>query len=299
MMHRNDEIVIEISQDINQPFANMDNLYWRLSKLKLKDKLAFDVSILKFIRPIAVISLLLAAKQAFDSTGEKVRVTKINEEVHKYLERINFFKNDFAYTTESLPFWKSWNRSDNSLTVVEIARLQNPTDVFNFKEKVEKVLEAWFVSNDLKTYRDSAVKAIVEICNNSIEHSRFNFYDVEYGECYCTLQKYTHNSSPEIAIAIGDLGVGIRGHLKSKYNWNHNDVFYIQKALEGLSGRKTGNGGLGLQRTQEIVRRFGGRLAVKSGKGIVVCEERYHPYVLNHSLKGTQCIINLRPNGRA
>lgn len=292
------EVVIEISPNVNEQFANMDNLYWRLSRLCPDEKLAFDVSGLKFIRPIAVISLLLAAKQAFELNRQRVRMFNLNEEVLKYLERINFFESEFVYTTESLPFWKKWNRSENSLTVLEIARLQNPSNVFNLKEKVENILEAWFTGKDLKTYRESAVKAIVEICNNSIEHSRLNFYEVEYGECYCILQKYTRNSGSEIAIAIGDLGVGIRAHLKAKYNWNHNDVFYILKALEGISGRKNGAGGLGLRRTQEIIRQFGGSLAVKSGKGIVVYEQDYETRVLYHSFKGTQCMINLRLNGR-
>lgn len=296
-MFSSGELVIEISPNVNEPFANMNSLYWRLSRLSPGEKLAFNLSKLKFIRPIAAISLLLAAKQAFESTGKRVRVFNLNKEVPQYLERINFFQQEFVYTTESSPFWKSWNRSGNSLTVLEIARLQNPSDVFNLKEKVEKILEAWFDNKALQPYRDSAVKAIVEICNNSIEHSRFNhFDDVEYGECFCALQKYTRNDSAEIAMAIGDLGMGIRTHLKSKYNWNHNDVFYIQKALEGFSGRKTGAGGLGLRRTQEIIQRFGGGLAVKSGKGIVVYEQEYKSRVLNHSLRGTQCSINLRPN---
>ena len=293
-----EQLKIEISPNVNEPFANMDNLYWRLSRISAEDKLIFDFSSIKFLKPIAVICLLLAAKQAFEISGERVRVININGELFPYLERINFFQNEFVYTTESLPFWKVWNRSDRSVSVLEIVRLENPYHVFNLKEQVEKILEVWFVGKPLQTYRDSAIKAIVEICNNSIEHSRLGYSEVEYGECYFLLQKYTHNNSPEIAIAIGDLGVGIRAHLKLKYNWNHNDVFYIQKALEGLSGRKTGAGGLGLPRTQEIIRQFGGKLTVKSGKGIVVFEQGYESRELNHSLRGTQCIIYLRPNLR-
>lgn len=294
-----EKLVTEISPILNVPLANMDNLYWRLSRLNIGEKLTLDLSSIKFLKPIAVIGLLLASKQAFETTGERVLISNLNEEVLQYLERINFFLNEFVYTTESLPFWKVWKRSGGSVSVLEIVKLEDPSDVFNLKERVEIILEAWFSSKALQTYRDSAVKAIVEICNNSIEHSRLGYHEVEYGECYCVLQKYTHLKNPEISIAIGDLGVGIRAHLKSKYNWNHNDVFYIHKALEGLSGRKTGGGGLGLLRTQEIIRQFGGSLTVRSGKGIVVLEQEYVSRELNHSLKGTQCIINLRPNVKA
>lgn len=290
---------IQISPKFNEPFANMDNLYWRLSRLNPEEKLTLDLRSLKFLRPIAVIGLLLAAKQAFDLTGERVRIINLTGEILPYLERMNFFENKFIYTTESSSFWGTWNKSSNSLSVLEIVKLKSPSDVFDLKERVEKILEAWFVGKTLQTYRDSAVKAIVEICNNSIEHSKLGYYEVEYGECYCMLQKYTQGNHPAISIAIGDMGVGIRAHLKSKYNWNRNDVFYIQKALEGLSGRISGAGGLGLRRTQEIIRQFGGSLTVKSGKGIVVYDREYESCELNHSLKGTQCIINLRPTARA
>ncbi|GAB6171980.1 hypothetical protein JCM15765_14580 [Paradesulfitobacterium aromaticivorans] len=289
---------IQISPKFNDPFANMDNLYWRLSRLKYGEKLTLDLRNHKFLRPIAVIGLLLAAKQAFTLTGERVRIINLTGEIFPYFERIDFFENEFIYTTESLSFWNPWGRSSNSLSVLGIVKIENPSDVFNLKERVEKILEAWFTGKILQPYRDSAVKAIVEICNNSIEHSRLGYYEIEYGECYCMLQKYTQNNHPAISVAIGDLGVGIRAHLKSKYNWNRNDVFYIQKALDGLSGRKAGAGGLGLRRTQEIIQQFGGNLAVKSGKGIVVFDRVYESCELNHSLKGTQCIINLRPTAR-
>jgi hypothetical protein len=189
-----------------------------------------------------------------------------------------------------------WNRSSNSLSVLEIVKLRSPSDVFELKARVETILEAWFGGKYLQNYRDSAIKAIVEICNNSIEHSIIDGYG-EYGECYCMLQKYTYTQSnqPAITIAIGDLGVGIPAHLKSKYNWEYDDIHYIQQALDGLSGRKEGAGGLGLRRTQEIIRQFGGSFVVKSGKGIVVLDKKCTETKGNYSLKGTQSIMNLRP----
>lgn len=293
------EQVIDIANDINEPFANMDNLYWRLSRLTPKERLVLDLTRLKFIKPIAAISLLLAAKQAFELTDEKVQIINAHGDLLPYLERINFFQYDFVYTKQSPSFWNSWNRSKSSLSVLEIVKLNNPSDVFVFIERVEKILETWFSDKSLKIYRDSIIKAIIEICNNSIEHSKLGYCEVEYGECFCMLQKYTRSNNPEISISIGDLGIGIRAHLKSKYNWNHNDVFYIRKALDGLSGRKTGAGGLGLRRTQAIIQQFGGKLTVKSGKGIVMFEEDYQSCELNHPLRGTQLTVNLRPNARA
>ena len=198
--------------DINEPLTNLDSLYWRVSKLVPGERLAFDLKNIKFLRPLGIISLLLAAKQAHEKTQQRVRLHNLKQEVLYYLERVNFFQYDFVYTLETLQFWDRWSRSRNSLSVIEIAKLTSPHDVFALRERIEQILETWFDGKPLQTYRDSAVKAIMEICNNSIEHSELGLADNQYGECFCLLQKYTHGNSPEIAVAIGDLGVGNPTH---------------------------------------------------------------------------------------
>jgi len=69
-----------------------------------------------------------------------------------------------------------------------------------------------------------------------------------------------------VSIGVADMGIGIRKSLSQRHaeagHWTHAQA--VAQALEGLSSRATG-GGLGLSNVRQIVRRYQGRLSVRSG----------------------------------
>lgn len=69
-----------------------------------------------------------------------------------------------------------------------------------------------------------------------------------------------------VSIGVADLGVGIRQSLSQRHaeaqQWTHAQA--VTQALEGLSSR-AGGGGLGLSSVRALVRRYQGRLSVRSG----------------------------------
>lgn len=102
-------------------------------------------------------------------------------------------------------------------------------------------------------------KVVSELCNNVVDHSgaegivMAQLGSDRYGARY-------------VALAVADDGVGIRGSLARRYpeasHWQHGEA--IERALGGLSSRETG-GGAGLRSVTAVVRRYQGRLTVRSG----------------------------------
>lgn len=109
-----------------------------------------------------------------------------------------------------------------------------------------------------------AAKVISELCNNVVDHSGAT------GIVLAQLGSDRYGSR-FVALAVADDGIGIRGSLARRFpeaaRWRDGEA--IQRALNGLSSRETG-GGAGLRSVTAVVRRYSGRLTVRSGA------DRYH-----------------------
>ncbi|NLI13807.1 hypothetical protein [Pelotomaculum propionicicum] len=253
--------------------------------------MAFDMSNITFIKPGGAILLLLMCKQVWGKTLCKVRLDNLRFNVQSYLNRIDFFKNDFVYTNDRLSLWSKFGRNDRSLSVIEITRILNPMDVAKFRETAKTITNKWFPGDNLKPEREKFSTMIMEICNNSLEHSTGS---EEMGECYGLLQVYSHSEKPEISVSIGDLGIGIRTHLKKKYSWVYNsDSATIKKVLEGLSGRLDGTGGMGIPFIKNTTVELKGTLIIRSGRGIVSVGNMAKTSEFVGSFPGTQYQIIL------
>lgn len=104
-----------------------------------------------------------------------------------------------------------------------------------------------------------ATKVVAELCYNVLDHS-----GVE-GLAVARIASDRHGRR-FISLAVVDAGCGIRTSLARRYpeaaSWRHGEA--IQRALGGLSSRESG-GGMGLRSIHAIVRRYGGRLSIRSG----------------------------------
>lgn len=132
-----------------------------------------------------------------------------------------------------------------------------------------------------------ATKVVSELCHNVVDHSG--------AEGLATASIFRDRTGRRfISLAVVDAGVGIRASLAQRYpeaeHWRHAEA--IQRALAGLSSRPD-SGGLGLRSVQAIVRRYEGRLAIRSGNDrLYVSAKRQARTVSGVLFPGTQVGIS-------
>lgn len=292
-----DTIDIKIT-DLNCWIDKMDSVFWQISKLKNGQSVDINLKNISFIRPSGVILLLLICKEIFDKTRNVISITGLNESVVAYLERVGFLEYDFVNISLNIPWWKRLTKSAKSYSVIEISEMSSYNDVANFAEKANEIFIEWFPGKKYEIYRANVNTIIMEICNNSIDHS--SGCEGINGKCYCMLQRYNHlyslQNRVEICLSIGDLGIGIRDHLRKKHGWvGSSESEYIEKAIGGLSGRSDESGGLGLPRIKSITSENNGLLLLRSGKGAVKLDDSINHIDCKHGFRGTQCYFNLSP----
>lgn len=270
----------------------IDGICWRIEKLSNGNEVTLDIDKISFIKPQGTIMLLLICKAIWDKTSVKVKIDNINPSVHAYLDRVNFFEFPFLFTDNKLSWWSKYTRNPSSTSVIEITRISSAIESANYKNKIKNILETWFPDRKNSKYCDEVSTMVSEICNNSLEHS---LGTGDIGECYCQLQKFTtKHGAPEIVIAIGDVGVGIRQHLQNSHNWIQNsDILCIKKILDGLSGRADGSGGMGIPFIKDIVLKTNGTFIIRSGKAVVEISNSIRPIKFNSSFPGTQSLLIL------
>ena len=132
-----------------------------------------------------------------------------------------------------------------------------------------------------------ASKVVSELCYNVVDHSRAEGLAVAQILRDRQGQRY-------VSLAVADPGVGIRASLAGRHpeaaQWRHGEA--IQRALGGLSSRTTG-GGAGLRSIYAVVRRYGGRLSIRSGdERLYVSADRQPRTLAGAWFPGTQVGIS-------
>lgn len=132
-----------------------------------------------------------------------------------------------------------------------------------------------------------ATKVVSELSYNVVDHSGAE------GLVVAQLGQDRHGKR-FVALAVVDAGVGIRASLARRYPeaaaWRHGDA--IERALGGLSSRPTG-GGAGLRSVDAVVRRYAGRLIIRSGCDRLYVSADQRPYTHTGVLfPGTQVGIS-------
>lgn len=132
-----------------------------------------------------------------------------------------------------------------------------------------------------------ASKVVSELCYNVVDHSQAE------GLAVAQLLGDRHGQR-YVSLAVADPGVGIRASLAQRYpeaaSWPHGQA--IERALGGLSSRANG-GGAGLRTIYAVVRRYGGRLAIRSGdQRLFVSADRQSKTLAGAWFPGTQVGIS-------
>ena len=132
-----------------------------------------------------------------------------------------------------------------------------------------------------------ATKVVSELSYNVVDHSGAE------GVVVAQLGQDRHGMR-FVALAVADGGIGIRASLVKRYpeaaTWRHGEA--IERALGGLSSRPSG-GGAGLRSVDAVIRRYTGRLSIRSGDDRLYVSADQQPRTLSGAFfPGTQVGIS-------
>jgi hypothetical protein len=114
--------------------------------------------------------------------------------------------------------------------------------------------------------RAHVLEVLSELCSNVLMHAQAEFGGIAAMQTYRNRQNVRY-----LVIGIGDMGIGMRASLAANEKFAgrlESDAQALGVAVQlGASRFATGGHGGGLPRVLEIARRYGGRMALRSGTG--------------------------------
>ncbi len=123
------------------------------------------------------------------------------------------------------------------------------------------------------TSRGHVLEVLSELCSNVLLHAQTEFGGV------AAMQTYKGKSGERyLVLSIGDAGIGVRRSLAANMSLAdrlESDAQALGIAVQaGASRFSSGGHGGGLPRVLEIARRYGGRVAFRSGRGALAFDGR-------------------------
>lgn len=257
-----------------------------LSGFKNKN-ISIDLSQAVFIDPYSVAGLCLILRYANKFFSNISLVLPKDENVNKYLGRVNFFSSipeNILLNNKPGQYFRN-RKYTASDVLLELTNIQNQSDINRVIDysvsKIAIILKKNLAYNNKDLV--SFCTALSETCQNIVDHSK--------DRGLVCVQKY-HKENNYVIIGVADLGIGIKRSLSSRYNvnsWSH--AASINNALQ-LGTSRFSDRGKGLYKVLDIVKKYKGELVIRSGSGMVkignICQSEIAPY-----FPGTQLYIKL------
>lgn len=247
-------LVLTSGEGLNAP--SCDRLLSHLTDLPAKDpgEVTVDLRSAAFVDPYGMAVLVMAARQLHRHGGRLICVlpgsdrpiqtvvqTGLLDALRPVAELRNLPREQSRRYPSALPVTAIRSRNDVQTVVGHLIEITRDRLGYNTGDVLD------------------AAKVVSELCNNVVDHSGAEGIVLaqlgsdRYGARY-------------VALAVADDGIGIRSSLSRRFpeagQWQHGEA--IERALGGLSSRETG-GGAGLRSVTAVVRRYEGRLTVRSG----------------------------------
>lgn len=236
--------------------SSCDRLLSHLAGVQSKDadEVTVDLRSAAFVDPYGMAALVMIARQLHRHGGRLICVlpgnerpvqavlqTRLLDALRPVAELRNLPKELSHRYPSALPATAIRSRTDVQTVVGHLVEMTRDRLGYNTGDVLD------------------TAKVVSELCNNVVDHSGAE------GIVLAQLGSDRHGAR-YVALAVADDGVGIRGSLARRYpeagQWLHGEA--IERALGGLSSRQTG-GGAGLRSVTAVVRRYQGRLTVRSG----------------------------------
>jgi len=285
--HKTTHMIIKITT----PNINVNTFEDVLYKINLslltcpiQDNITIDISETNFLDPYTIANLIILLRYLQRHYSNISISLPISENVTGYLNRIRFFQNIPNGVNRSKSLYSKTNFPASDV-LLELTTIQKQSDVHNVIDysvtKIGKILQAnlGYTEKDIVSF----CTALSETCQNIVDHSK------EKG--LVCVQKY-HKENNYVIIAVSDLGIGIKRSLGSRYDtrrWNHARA--IQNALQ-LGVSRFLDRGKGLYKVMEIVKKYKGKLIIRSGSGRIEIDNNTHSAIVPY-FPGTQIYIRL------
>ncbi len=239
-----------------------------LDDLERNDAIVFDLSRVSFVRPPALIGILVII--------ERILQTNIGPNLTLVLPKDKHVLDYFAKVglPEAIQLLGEWEIPHEHLVaserkilpVIPITRFLDSDDV----EQVANLMQQKFHTEllGLSTLLQPCHIVFSELADNVLHHARSN-------GGFILAQQYNYRRGPMLEIAIGDCGVGIPASLQQKHDISQqftNDREAILLALkDGISSLPDPSRGFGLGYVEGEVKSVADRiLTVRSGKGYAI-----------------------------
>lgn len=232
-----------------------EGVYTLVTDAPLADQYVLDMGAIGFVRPYGVVALVSAARCLSKRSGRAVCLSNIPSEVHSYLHRMNLFQVGGAWLRCSDHLDDEWLRSDYTANLLELTTIGRTDDVETAVARARRIFSQWLAIPNL----GELCIVLSELCANIYQHSGDPFGCV-------LIQKYgPSRGRVTVDLAVGDLGCGIRQSLSRRHGAiAQGTIGYLREALSGKSARRSGRGGLGLRRVEQVVASSGGYLWLRS-----------------------------------
>jgi anti-sigma regulatory factor (Ser/Thr protein kinase) len=265
-----------------------ERFYISVEQAPSAERYVFDMGDVTFVKPYGVIVLLSAARQLADLSGHSVRMKNFDEDVYAYLERIDLFEIGGSWLQPADALNKRWSRNPKTVNLLELTLISNPEDATTVAIQARRIFSDWLDTKEL----NSLITVLSEVCANIYQHS-------EDSQGYALIQKYEAERRGQVIVqvAVGDRGCGIRWSLaKRHHNIGEDPLDYLKAAMQGLSARNTGRGGLGLRHVEQIVASKRGYLWLRSETAALMTRgpKRTRSHKDLTYVKGTQVAVELR-----
>ena len=261
-----------------------DRLLSRLTEAKARSspEITVDLSNAAFVDPYGAACLALMARMV-NARGQQLACVLPNSEATaQAMTRLGLVSALQSLADVRNLVARHGHKSDSTLPLSSIRTRSDVKDILDYLVDLAENRLSYEVGDVL-----DATKIVSELCYNVLDHSgaeglaAARFSTDRQGRRY-------------VALAVVDAGVGIRASLARRYpaaaHWRHGEA--IERALSGLSSRQQG-GGLGLRSVHVVVRRYGGRLAIRSGNERLYVSAKHQPRTLSGvSFPGTQVGIS-------
>jgi len=188
----------------------LDSVYLPLSEIGKNDKVVFDLSQVKFIKPPALIGLLVLIEALTRKPSDQcpnIRITTpTDKHVLDYMLKVNFVE-----TLKSMGDWKITGKLPTKISrkirpVIPVTRFKTATDIENIAIKMSEIFQTDLMG--LSTLLQPCHVIFSELADNVIHHA-------DSGGGYILAQQYSYCSGPMIDIAVGDAGIGIPSSLRN------------------------------------------------------------------------------------
>lgn len=256
--------IIHLPDIFGHSVRESDTLFCLLDSLPEDHEFTIDMSEVSFLRPFDTLNLLLAIRLIFSKTTHPITLANIPDSVHKYLDRIDFFKMGNRWVVPDKKITEKWYRKKASDNLLELTKITTYEEKVKIISRVKRIFSHW-LSPDKVSFLE---KIISELCDNVQEHSGDPNVVV-------LMQKYDHRDHTNIVVAIGDLGQGIRGSLSKIHPSIGTDpIDFLNAALNGATSRPSGRGGLGLGQVEQITEKNAGYFWIRSENAAIFSHGR-------------------------